>query len=242
MASTLTEQTKWRAKGTYLPTLASKSSLFEESKLFLLTYKQLKDPTLVGQEFMRSLLVQRSHETRATILRILKIRLIRWHPPAWVLDDLATFAEEPLPDALRIALLLHTSRQDVLLYDFVQQHIVPRWYAATPWIMRSEVQSFLDAAQEGHPEISRWSYSTREKISGNVLTVLRDGGLLKGAASKRIVLPYVPQPVANHLIRLLLAEGITQDQLAYHPDWHLFLWDVPQVQQSIDKFMAQSQS
>lgn len=235
------EQTHWRATGPYLPTLASKASLLEESKLFLLTYGQVRDTTTASQQLIHSVLLQHSRRTRTTIVNILRKRLVRWYPPSWVLDDLLSFAQETLADSLRIALLLHTVRQDRLLYDFVQQEIVPRWHTGSTWVMRSDVQRFLDAAQETHPEITRWSYSTREKISRNALTVLRDGGLLKGASSKRIVLPYVPQPVVHHLIRLLQAEGVTTEHIAQHPDWQLFLWDVPQAQQAVDRFMAQAQ-
>lgn len=240
MISTLMKQTHWRAAGPYLPTLASKTSLTEESKLFLLTYEQLKDTTAASQQLINSLLLQRSRETRITIVNILRMRLVRWNPPSWVLDDLVAFAHETFTDSLRMALLLHTARHDTLLYDFIQQQIVPRWNTGSPWVMRSDVQSFLDAAQETHPEIARWSHSTREKISRNALTVLRDGGLLKGEASKRIVLPYVPQPVVDHLMRLLQAEGVAAEQLAHHSDWHLFLWNAPQVQKAVETLMAQS--
>lgn len=38
-----TEVTRWRANGSYVLTLASKTSLIEETRLFLLTYARLGD-------------------------------------------------------------------------------------------------------------------------------------------------------------------------------------------------------
>lgn len=229
-----TERTCWRVTGSYLPTLASKSSLIEESRLFLDTYAQLGDPHAALQALVDGVLPQRSRETRETIVLVLRRRLVRWDPPSWVLADLASFAQDTHSDALPLALLLHIARQDGLLYDFVQQVIVQRWYSGTPRVIRSDVQGFLDKAQDEHPEIIRWSHSTREKISGNVLTVLRDCRLLKGEVNKYIVMPTVSTPVVLHMIHLLEAEGVTREQLAQHPDWHLWLWDSIRAQKAID--------
>ena len=132
------------------------------------------------------------------------------------------------------AMLLHTTRQDHLLYDFVQQIVVPRWFAGERQLIRADVQRFLDSVQPTHPEVDKWSHSTREKLSRNMLTTLRDFGLLQGTVSKQIVEPIVPPVVVQHLIRLLQAEGIPSEQVAHHPDWQLWLWDAARAQKAID--------
>src|SRR6266566_2899146 len=115
------ETTRWRASDSYLPTLASKTSLLEETRLFLLTYARLGDLEATRQALVNGGLLQRSRATRATIIEIVQIRLTRWNPPAWVLDDLIPFAQDGNQAELQAALLLHTARQDNLLYDFIQQ-------------------------------------------------------------------------------------------------------------------------
>ena len=179
-------------------------------------------------------LLQRSRATRATIVRIVQLRLTRWNPPAWVLDDLISFAQDGRQAELQAALLLHTVRQDHLLYDFIQHSVVPRWFAGERELIRADVQRFLDSAQSIHPEVAGWSHSTREKLSRNALTTLRDFGLLQGTASKQIVEPIVPPSVVQHLIRLLQAEGIPPEQVAYHSDWQLWLWDAARAQKAIE--------
>ncbi len=77
--------------------------------------------------------------------------------------------------------------------------------------------------QEEHPEVLGWSYTTRQRLSNSVLTVLRDCKLLKGEAQKHIVAPHVPLQVARHLVRLLFAEGVVEEDMAQYPDWHLWL-------------------
>jgi len=235
----VTKETVWRAIGSYSPKLASKASLVEEAKLFLTTYAQLGDLSATSKALIDTVLPQRSRETRATIVGVLRIRLVRWNPPFWVLDDLISFARDSNPDTLRLALLLHTSRQERVLYDFVQQVIVSRWYAGIYKVIRSDVQGFLDIAQEEHPEVLRWSYTTRERLSSSILTVLRDGRLLKGKVNKHIVAPHVPTQVAHHLVRLLLAEGIAEKDIAHHPDWRLWLWDEAQAQKVVNMVSVQ---
>ncbi|GAC1404720.1 MAG: hypothetical protein NVSMB49_23450 [Ktedonobacteraceae bacterium] len=236
---TVTKETVWRATGSYGVTLASKASLLEEAKILLTTYAQLGDMAEASKSLIDTVLPQRSRATRATIVGILRMRLVRWNPPAWVLNDLVSFAWNANPDVWRVALLLHTARQDRVLYDFVQKGIVPLWYSAIYQVMRSDVQGFLDTAQEDHPEILKWSFATREKLSRNALTVLRDGNLLKGKVNKHIVAPHVPMQVAHHLVRLLLAEGIAEEDIAHHLDWRLWLWDEAQAQKAVAMMTAQ---
>ena len=235
----VTTETTWRATGTYSPKLASKASLVEEAKLFLITYARLGDISATSKALVDGVLPQRSRETRATIVGVLRRRLVLWNPPTWVLDDLVSFASDTNPDTLRVALLLHTSRQERLLYDFVQQVLVPHWYAGMHKVIRSDVQGFLDTAQEEHPEVLGWSYTTRQRLSNSVLTVLRDGRLLKGEVNKHIVAPYIPSQVARHLIHLLIVEGIAKEDIAQHPDWRLCLWDEAQAQKAVDTVTMQ---
>src|SRR5450759_5207578 len=212
------EGISWRATGSYLPTLASKNSLVDETRQFLLVYAGARDVEATRHTLVNSGLPQRSRATRVTIVKIVQMRLTRWHPPAWVLDDLITFAQDGHQAELQAALLLYTARQDNLLYDFIQQVVVPNWFAGERELIRADVQRFLDSVQSTHPEVAGWSHSTREKLSRNVLTTLRDFGLLQGTINKQIVEPIVPPAVVQHLVHLLQAEGIPPEQIAHHPD------------------------
>src|SRR6266568_5186403 len=111
------ETTCWRAHGSYSLRLASKTSLIEESRQFLLTYARLRDIEATRQALVNGGLPQRSRRTRSTILEIVQIRLTRWRSPTWVLDDLIGFAQDGHQAELHVALLLHAARQDVLLYN-----------------------------------------------------------------------------------------------------------------------------
>ncbi|HSH83341.1 MAG TPA: BrxA family protein [Herpetosiphonaceae bacterium] len=229
-SQTLTQNdVRWRADGLYLPTNASKNGLVDETRQFLLAYAHLRNMSETRRALVDGELPQRSRATRETIVKVIQKRLVRWNTPPWVFDELTSFAQSPEPAALKVALLLHAARQDRVLYDLVQQVIVPWWRAGETQIIRADVQRFLDRAAADHPEVESWSWETREKLAGNLLTILRDYGLLSGAARKQIVEPIVPLPVAYHLARLLVEEGVPYAELARHPDWRLWLWDEERV-------------
>lgn len=224
---------EWRANGPYTTSNVSKAGLVEETRLYFQTYARAQDVRATYQALITGALAQRARRTREGILEIIQLRLVSWRPPEWVLQDLADFAAASSPIPLQAALLLHVPRQDRLLYDVVQQLIVRRWQAGQREVTRSDVQRFLDEATPVHPEIERWSHSTREKLSGNLLSILRDYGLFQGTAHKKIVEPVVPLEVAAHLARLLQAEGVTTGEMAHHPDWRLWLWDADRAQAAI---------
>ena len=225
--------TAWRATGPYRPTNSSKSGLVVETREFLIVYSQTGDVEEADRQLRDGGLPQRSRETRRTIIEFIRRRLTNWHPPAWALADLASFAQDPMPEALQSALLLHVCRQDVLLYDLVQQVIDPQWRAGQLEIRSADVQSFLDLAEPTHAEVGRWSHSTRQKLASNCLTILRDYGLLQGRAHKQIVEPVIPRGVTVHLAKLLTAEGIPSAELPHHSDWQLWLWDPDRAMRAI---------
>lgn len=167
-------------------------------------------------------------------MRVIQERLVAWRPPAWVCADLVASAQAaPAAPDLRLLLLLHTARQDHLLYEVLQQLIWPHRQAGLSAISRVDVQRFLDQSLAAHAEIDGWSVATREKLAGNLLTILRDYGLLQGAqgsATKRIAEPVVSPRVAAHLARLLAAEGLPAADIPHHDDWRVWLLAAPRAQ------------
>jgi hypothetical protein len=197
--------------------------LVPEITLALRTYGRLGDLAATRIYLQDEGLPQRSRASRATMVNVFRNRLVSWNPPSWVLHDLMRAADETGSPDLRLLLLLHTARQDVLLYEIVQRLIVPRWRQGVTRIEHNDVQAFLDQASPAHPEIADWARDTRTKLAGNVLTVLRDYGLLAGKFPKRIVEPVVTVAATRHLARLLIEEGVPEKQCWLHPDWALWL-------------------
>ncbi len=224
----------WRASGPYLPTAASKNGLIAETRMFLHAYAAAGSVAQARTELVERRLHQRSRATRSVIVRNVQARLTRWSPPTWVLDDLVQASQQEDLRTLRTLLLLHHARQETLLYDVVQELVVPHWQRGEPQIIRDDVLAWLTERAARHPEIASWSYTTRVKIAGNLLTTLRDYGLLVGKQIRQIVEPVVDAPAFDHLARLLAEEGIPATRLTDHPDWRLWLMPPERVRSQLN--------
>lgn len=226
--------TLWRTEGEYVASSSLVPGILQETQQYLLAYATTTGSLEERVAQTRTILIdqtllQRSRASRVTFVARIQRRLTSWLPPAWVLDDLVAFAQEPTSDALKVALLLHICRQDRLLYDLVQKVIVDDWQDGKRQVSVFDVQQFLDQSEAAHPEINTWSFATRNKLASNVLSTLRDYGLLQGKQHKKIVMPLVPNSVAYHLFRLLQSEGVEESEIATHLDWQLWLWTPAQV-------------
>jgi len=180
------------------------------------------------------LLRQSAMQTRRMIWQSLDWRYFAWNPPKWVLADLAEAGKADSSDRTFTGLAyLHYARRDRLTFDFVTEKLWPLWTSGARDIRRADVTDFLGELTDGQP--SKWRESTRTKLAGNVLSALRDFGLLTGVQRKRLQQPVVAPPVALHLCRLLDAEGLRGRALLEARDWRLFFWDIQDTSQALSQ-------
>jgi hypothetical protein len=175
---------------------------------------------------------QKARETRRRIWQALNWRFFIWNPPAWVVADLASASADVASEKHFVGLVyLHTVRRDRLTFDFVTQALWRSWRSGVRTIRRDDVMDFM--TERLSPHSSRWRESTRLKVAGNVLSALRDFGLLSGVQKKVLQRPYVDLGVVLHLCRLLDAEGLRGRALLEAQDWRLFLWDIQDTSQAL---------
>jgi len=147
-----------------------------------------------------------------------------------VLTALADAAQGEATDARFAGLAyVHYARRDRLTFEFVAEKLSALWIARTVAVRRDDVLDFLAASEDREPQLKRWRESTRKKLAGNVLSALRDFGVLTGVQRKKIRRPVVPPEVALHLWKLLHGEGLRGRALVEARDWRLFLWAAEDV-------------
>lgn len=182
---------------------------------------EVQDACLTGR-----LLRQQARETRRRIWQSLNWRYFFWQPPRWVLADLSEAARGDATDRRFVSLAyLHYVRRDRLTFDFVADALWPLWKANSVEATRDSVLDFLSDYEARDATVRRWRESTRKKLAGNVLSALRDFGLLTGVQRKTLQRPVVVPEVALHLCRLLDGEGLRGRALLAARDWRLFLWE-----------------
>jgi hypothetical protein len=178
------------------------------------------------------ILKQRARETRRAIWQALDRRYFTWHPPAWVLDDLRGMVSTD--EAFALSAYLHYARRDRLTFDFVTQKLWDSHLQRVPHVSREEALGFL-AEGTSLDRGPRWRESTRRKLARNLLSALRDFGVLEGVQRKKLHPPTVPQRAAYHLFRLLHEEGLRGQALLAAPDWRLFLWNEEETSRALSR-------
>jgi hypothetical protein len=175
---------------------------------------------------MGQLLRKGTQETRQRIWDALNWRYFAWNPPHWVLAELSEAAKGDVTDRHFVGLAyLHYARRDRLTFDFVTNEAWTRWRSRALEIRRDDVLDFLARYEARDTAVKKWRESTRKKLAGNLLSSLRDFGLLVGVQRKSLQRPAIAPGVVLHLCRLLDGEGLRGRALLEARDWRLFLWE-----------------
>ena len=183
-----------------------------------MTVDQIRDAVLSG-----SLLTQRSVNSRKGVWDRIHYRYLT-HRIDWIISSLIEALELGAHGAEFVSLLyLHYALRDRLTYDFVTEVLWHKGYQNRPLVPRNDVLDLLDAKALDHPEIARWTETSRVKLAGNMLSSLRDFGVLEGIQKKFFVRPSLPLSTAAHLLRILIVEGNRGREVLENSTWRLFM-------------------
>jgi hypothetical protein len=118
-------------------------------------------------------------------------------------------------------------QSESILFDAVTQPIYNRFEAGFSGVEISDLQVWLDSVLNEHPEVTDWSPQTRKKVLSNILTVLRDFGLMTGVYRKVFERVYVPVSLAGYVLYSLQKdlEQFGPRTVIEAPDWRLFFFD-----------------
>ena len=213
-----------RDAGPYSTRNTAKGALLTESGQVVaalargMTVDQIRDSVLGG-----SLLAQRSVNSRKGVWDRIHYRYLT-HRVDWVFSALVEALEHGAHGLEFVSLLyLHYALRDRLTYEFVTEVLWHKGYRSRPPVSRNEVLDLLDAKAPEHPEIERWTETSRVKLAGNMLSALRDFRLLEGIQKKFLVRPGLPLTTASHLLRILIAEGDRGCEVLQNTTWRLFM-------------------
>ena len=169
------------------------------------------------------LLSQKSIESRKRIWTSLNHRLFA-HGVTWAIDDLKrACASNPHGQEFVSLLYVHYALRDSLTFDLVTDVFWNKGYRSRPAVSSNDVRNLLDSVSSKQTQIERWTEKSRVKLARSILTALRDFGLLEGKNNKYLVRPILPSSTAEHLLRILVAEGCRGKEVISEKTWRLFM-------------------
>lgn len=76
-----------------------------------------------------------------------------------------------------------------ILFDFMFGPIADKWVTRDLTVNKTDVIHFLDLQSNSHPEIDRWTETTREKVTTVLIRMLKEVGLLQKGELQQVEAP-----------------------------------------------------
>ena len=205
----------------YTSKIIKAGALLADTKTMLANW----DETLSGAEnlarFRRENIFGKA--SRSRIEDMLAIFRQRYLASASVTKALVTLVQGGFPnEGLDRILYFHAAQADALLHDIVTEvldhfHSVGKIDVA-PEDIRAAITKWI---AEGRMT-SAWSENTLVRATRELLSTLRDFGLLQGAVNKRLAPIYLPVEAFAYLAFYLQQRQPSGERLLDDPEWQLF--------------------
>lgn len=138
-------------------------------------------------------------------------------------------------------LFLHTARANLILEAFVREQYWPRYSAGRDSLSLDDAREFvLTGVREGKTQ-KPWSDTTIKRVSSYLISCCVDYELLSAnARGPRRILPFRILPkVAAYLAYDLKFQGLGDNQIVGHSDWHLFGLEREDVREQFKRLSLQ---
>ena len=223
---------------TYSSALSAKAALLDETLAVLREVDGGRSVSDVQAMVMdRDLLGKTTVGTRESIWESIHARyLTDEHNPELVARMVV---HAPDRQTERLVLFYEFSRSSPILRDTTIHYIYSRYAEGYGRIDKTDIQAHFDSIATEHPELEAWSPQTRDKVASNLLTILRDFGLLEGLQQKEFTRVYVPLPAFVYVLYRLADDGLrTAQEVLACEDWRLFFLEMDDLLVMLDEATA----
>ena len=161
--------------------------------------------------------------SRSRVEDILAIFRKRYLTEQSVTKALVTLVRKKFPSAaLERLLYFHSARADQLLRDAVIEILVPMRERGLVDINVADFRRSLEKWVDEGKTRGNWSETTISRATRNLLSALRDFGVLQGAVNKKIASAYFPVESFAYVVFYLKQHQPSGAKLIELPDWKLF--------------------
>ncbi len=156
----------------YSASFTAGSLLFEETtrllKYILNDELELKKNEIIQQNIIKI----NSESARKRVLQEIRKRYNSVNNSVWVMYESSGLREK------KILLFYTVLKTYPLLADLVKDVIVLKWKSLKSDLTVRDIELFLDKKSSAHPEIDKWSITTRAKVIQVIQRILKEAGIL----------------------------------------------------------------
>jgi hypothetical protein len=169
--------------------------------------------------------------SRSRVDDILQIFRQRYLSEETVTKTLVTIVKLKYPaEVLDRILYFHTARSDPLIHDFVIEVLWPRYLNGAQHILVRDAEKWIEGKiASGHIR-GPWSEKTIERSARELMSTLRDFGVLQGAKNKQLSPAYLPVEAFSYIAFYLSRLQPSGKRLLEDQEWLLFFIDPQTVE------------
>ena len=176
-----------------------------------------------------------AYSTRMALWKIFRTRYLNIADP-WVQTELIAASQFGPESSEFISLLyLYFALRDKLAFEFVTDIVWVKWRAHDLAIGSEDCSRFVDRLSQDNESLPKVTAESKGKLIRNTVSTLQDFGLISGTKHRVISRPTIAPRTAFHLVRLLVGEGFTGQEIVDAKDWRLFLLDRNDVSRMLAK-------
>jgi hypothetical protein len=161
--------------------------------------------------------------SRSRVEDVLAIFQQRYLRDADVASSLSVLERSGLPQSqVNPILFFYSAQSDRLLHDVVIGFLHPLYRAGRADVSVAATVSFLREQVRTGRTSGNWSDATLGRVARGLLSTLRDFGVLRGAAKKRVATVFLPVSAFAYLAFSLHEKERSGERLINSPEWSLF--------------------
>ena len=214
----------------YSAGLSGKAGLLEETLIVLQRVAEgQSDEELRASILESDLLAKASHLNRRSVWEKIRHRYLSSSSNALRLAKMVMAVSGRTSKGLLVYYEFCCS--EPVLFDAIVGPVYERFSSGFSSVQISDLQTWLDQVAPSHPEIEKWSPQTRKKVLSNILTILRDFGLMTGTAHKEFCRIHLPLPIFGYVLYRLYDSDYPPGPrgVIAAPEWQLFFQDESDV-------------
>jgi Putative inner membrane protein (DUF1819) len=209
------------SKSVYTSRIIKAGALLADTKTLLVNWDETHSVQENLSRTRRENIFGKASRSRVEdILTIFRQRYLISQP---VTNALAFLVKEGFPgEALDRILYFHAAQADLLLHDIVTQVLTDFREQGKTDVTVDDIQSAIRQWLHEGKMISQWSEVTILRAAREILSTLRDFGVLQGASKKRLAPVYLPVEAFAYLAFYLQQRQPSGERLLHDPEWGLF--------------------
>ena len=169
--------------------------------------------------------------SRSRVIDITNIFRQRYLVSKSITNALVILIKALLPaDELNPILYFHATQSDALLHDVVVKFLAPFQKNGKTNITIEEMLAIISQWVDEGKTTTQWSEITTLRVAQELMSTLRDFGILGGAVRKSLVNFYLPVKAFAYIAYYLRERQPSGEKLIADPEWELFFLSYDEVE------------